>query len=291
MIKHVALGIVCVAAIGFASPPVRSADETSAPIRLAGCRIKPAEQVTLSANQSGVLDLVPQEGDPVETGQRVIQLEDGLARASLAVAERDAANDVEIRNAEAASAVARLEYEQKLEVNDRSKGAVSLAELRRAKLELDRSLLQIEQAKHKRANAILKRNESIEQLLTFHVSSSITGTVNKVLRHKGETVRQGEPVLELVNTRRVRVEGFLDAKHRRQVTKGTTVQVELEGATKPGTAMATGKIVFVDSIVQPVTKQVRVWADVDNSDELLLPGLTAIMTIMPGNPTVAASNK
>jgi multidrug efflux pump subunit AcrA (membrane-fusion protein) len=262
----------------------RGGDGTGAKIRLTGCRIKPADQVTLSVNQSGVLDSVPQEGDQVVVGQKVILLEDELARTTLSVAQKEAANDVDIRQAEAASAVARLEYEQKVEVNDRSKGAVSLAEVRRAKLELDRSVLQIEQARHKRAIAVLKRDEAAAQLKTYHVMSPIVGTVNKVLRHKGETVRQGEPIVELVNTGRVRVEGFLDVTHRRHVAPGTAVQVELEpGTGKPGSGFAAGKVVFVDSVVQPVTQKVRFWADVENTDELLLPGLTAVMTILPGN--------
>ena len=56
-------------------------------------------------------------------------------------------------------------------------------------------------------------------------------------------------------------------------------------------APATGKIVFIDSVVQPVTQQVRIWADVENTDELLLPGLTAVMSITPSRPPVAASRR
>lgn len=272
--------------------PVHGDDVAPATIRLADCRIKPADQVTLSANQNGVLNLVPQEGQVVEMGQKLIQLEDDLARVALQAAEKEAANDVDVRHAEAASAVARLEYEQKLEVNERSKGAVSISELRRTKLEMDRTVLQIEQARHKRVLAVMKRNEAVAQLRTYSVQAPVAGTVNKVLRHKGETVRQGDPVVELVNTRRVRVEGFLDVTERPRVTAGTVVHVQL-GATagKPVSPAMPGRIVFVDSVVQPVTQQVRIWADVENTNETLLPGLKAVMTIVPAEASVAAKGR
>ena len=288
------LTLVCVACLVVEGAFRLSLGDTGAAvtIRLTGCRIKPADQVTLSVNQSGVLDSVPREGDRVEAGQRVILLEDELARATLAVAEKEAANDVDLRHSEIASDAARLEHEQTIQINELSQGAITLTETRRAKLGFDRSLLQIEQAKHKQAIAVLKRDETAAQLKTFYVTAPFLGTVNKVLKHKGETVRQGEPVLELVNTRRVRVEGFLDVAHRRRVTPGTAVQVEPETRADGSVAApATGKIVFIDSVVQPVTQQVRIWADVENTDELLLPGLTAVMSITPSSPPVAASRR
>lgn len=291
LIEHAVMIIACLAT-GAAFPFVLADGGTAPTIRLTGCRIKPADQITLSVNQSGVLDSVPQEGDRVDAGQRVVLLENELAQATLAVAEKEAANDVDIRHAETASEVARLEHEQAIQVNELSKGTISLTEIRRAKLDFDRSLLQIEQAKHKQTIAVLKRNEAAAQLKTFYVIAPFVGTVNKVLKHKGEAVRQGEPVLELVNTRRVRVEGFLDVAHRRRVTPGTVVQVESEDRADGSVAApANGKIVFIDSVVQPVTQQVRIWADVENTDELLLPGLTAVMTISLGKPPVTATRR
>ena len=286
--------VMCVALlmVGASSPLVEGDEGAAAVIRLKGCRIKPADQVTLSVNQSGVLGSVPREGDRVDAGQRVILLENELAVAALAVAEKEASNNVDLRDAETASDVARLEHELAVQINELSKGTVTLTEVRRAKLEFDRSLLRIEQAKHKQAIAILKRDEAAAQLKTFYVIAPVAGTVNKVVKHKGEAVRQGEPVLELVNTRRVRVEGFLDAALRRRVAPGAAVRVEPEARDDGSVAVpVTGKIVFIDSVVQPVTQQVRIWADVENADELLLPGLTAVMSITLSSPPVAASRR
>ena len=80
LIERVVMIVACLTMGG--TFPLVHGDEGSAPaIRLTGCRIKPADQVTLSVNQSGVLDSVPREGDRVDAGQRVILLENELAQA------------------------------------------------------------------------------------------------------------------------------------------------------------------------------------------------------------------
>lgn len=45
-----------------------------------------------------------------------------------------------------------------------------------------------------------------------------------------------------------------------------------------------GEVVFVDSEVQEVSQQVRIWAKVSNTDNLLKSGLIATMRIPRPNP-------
>lgn len=281
-----------VAAMGclltLATMPLAQDGKSADVIKLLNCRIKPENQVTLSANQSGILATVPKEGDQVESGQLVVQLDSELARTAVAVAERQAEIDVDIRFAEISSDVARLEYEQAKEVNASIAGSIPLTEVRRRKLEYDRSLLQIEQSKHQQAVALLKLNEANAQLKTFSVIAPFAGAVTKVVKKTGEAVRPGEPVLELVNTRRVRIEGYIDASLRRRVAPGTPVQVEGEKLDDEALPPSLGKIVFVDTVVQPVTRQIRVCAEVDNTNESLVAGLTATMIVLP-MPAVAES--
>lgn len=269
-----------------------AADDSGTMIRITGCRIRPAEQVTLAVNQSGIIGTVPQEGDEVAAGDCIVRLEDEVARTTLAIAEKEAANETDIRYSEKANEVARLEYDQAIKVNESVKGSLTVIELRRRKLEMDRSLLQIEQAQYKQAVATLKRDEASALLKAFHVSAPFSGTVNKVLKHKGEAVRAGEPVLELVSTRRVRLEGFLDVADRRCVRSGMEVAVEPEDPSQNADKIKLkGRITFVDTLAQAVTRQVRVWADVENPEEVLLPGLTATIKISCSSNTVAKADR
>lgn len=284
---YFSLCFACVELI-FIAPTSAMGGEQTRSISLADCRIKAADQVILSANQPGAIKWIPQEGDLVKVGERLILIDDELALVSLAVAEKQALNQIDIRYSEAASEVARLEYEQSLEVNASLKGSISVTEVRRRKLEFDRSLLQIEQSTHQQQVALLKRDEAAAQLKTFLVVAPFTGVVSRVLKRKGESARQGEPILELVNTRRVRVEGFVQVAERHLIRPGTPVQVDCENGTVTDSPhFATGKIVFVDTVVQPVTRRFRVWADVDNSDGALISGLTAKMVILPAVASTA----
>jgi multidrug resistance efflux pump len=258
------------------------------PIQLASCRVMPAEQATLSIGQSGILQFAVTEGETVTAGQLVFRLQDDLAVAALAIADKESANDVECRFAQISSDVARLEYEQVVEVNGSIARAISLSDVRRRKLEFDRSVMQIEMAKHQHAVRLLKRDEAVARLATFRVQAPFDGVVTRVIKHKGESVQQGEPVAELLNSRRVRIEGFIGIAQRQHVSVGTPIRVKYvhpDALSLPVTL--TGKIMFVDAVAQPVTRQVRIWANVDNSNGELVPGLpvAAELTIRTDSST------
>lgn len=283
--------VIAVAVMTLTAVVGTAAAEEEPVLRIMGCRVKPADHVTLSANDAGIISMVPQEGDQVDAGQQIARLEDELPRTALAVAQKEAANDVEIRFAEIASEVAELEHQQAVKVNGTVKGSITMIDIRRRKLEFDQSVMRIEVAKYNQDVAVLKRDQAAAQLRAYAITAPFSGTINKVIKHKGEAIRQGDPVLELVNTRRVRVEGFLDASNRRLVRAGTPVQVRPEVSDRDQPAIAVkGKVAFVDSVVQPVTQQVRFWADVDNADEALLAGQTAeVIVTADRRPIVSKS--
>jgi multidrug efflux pump subunit AcrA (membrane-fusion protein) len=112
-----------------------------------------------------------------------------------------------------------------------------------------------------------------------------------VFKSKGEAVRQGDPIIELSSTKRVRVEGYVNVKDIWNVKRGNRVMVKLDVEDmelEVEKEVFYGKIVFVDVSAQPVTGQVRVWAEVENRDNILRAGLNARMAI---NPQVARPEK
>ncbi|RMG34254.1 MAG: HlyD family efflux transporter periplasmic adaptor subunit [Planctomycetota bacterium] len=261
-------------------------------IRLADCRVQLIDQVVLASDRPGILDFVePEEGDYVEAGVQVAGLKDEVARAALAVAKHKMENDVQKRYAEKASQVAQAEYEKALETNRRVPGTVPDIEVRRLKLAAERTLLQIEQATHEMVEARLTYEQTLADLKTYRVEAPFAGVVTRIYKRKGEAVRQGDPILELVSTRRMRVEGYLDVQHAWTVKPGHTVRVKLDvpGVDLPvESEVFEGRVVFVDKSVQPVTRKVRVWAEVTNRDDLLRAGLTATMEIFPNDRVAAA---
>lgn len=286
------------------------------------CYIRLMDQVALASGLTGVLEFVePTEGDVVNAGQTVAGLHNEVATAAFESAKRKAENTVEIRYSAAAAAVSAKEYEKALSANGwdieqyeafakgevpnpqnartfaefagiRKLTAVPEVDVERARLAAEKSVLEIEQAKYQQMIYGLDRDEAEAQLKEYAIEAPFDGIVTRVYKSKGEAVRQGDPVLEVVNTSRVRVEGYVNIKDVWAVKPGTPVKVQLElpdAELEQEKEVFDGKIVFVDVTVQPVTGGTRVWAEVANRDNILRSGLTARMTIHPEPTSVAVS--
>ncbi len=255
----------------------------SPPIVVEHCRVKLIDEVTLAADRAGVLAFVePREGDRVTAGAQVAALRDEIPRAALAVAELEAASDIELRHAQKTSQVAQAEYQSIVEAHRRNAGSFSENDLRRQKMAAERGVLEVENAEYRRVISRLKRDQALAELQTYHIAAPFEGVVMRVHRARGEAVRQGDPIVEIVNTNKVRVEGYVAFRDSWRVKPGGDVSVRLE---IPDVELEleqrrfSGRITFVEERVEPVTGQVRVWAEVENREGLLKAGLAAIMTI------------
>lgn len=256
------------------------------PIQLDRCRIQLQDHVTLASGQLGILEeVLPEEGDFVQRQDVIARLNDEVARAAWERAKKEASNDVEIRYAMKAAEVSNAEYAKALDANRRVPGAVPDIEVQRLKLAAEKGRLSVEQAQHRFLVAGLTAKEAEATLKTYSISAPFDGIVTRVFKKKGEAVRQGDPILELVSTDTVRVEAYLTTKDMHRVQRGDYVRVRLD---IPDVELDIereafeGRIVFVDPQVQPVTGQVRIWAEVHNRDNILRSGLTAVMVIEPG---------
>jgi multidrug resistance efflux pump len=262
-------------------------------VHIDDCTVKLIDRVVLASDRPGILDFVgPEEGAAVQIGQQVAGLRDEVAAAALAVAEKQAENDIEIRYARKAAEVAKAEYEKAELANKGLKGTFPEVEVLRLKLAAERSVLQIEQAKHQLEVNRLTRDQAAAELQTFRVEAPFDGVVTRVYKSKGEALRQGDPILELASTERVRVEGYVNIRDAWNVKPGARVHVQLDIPDVELDAereRLDGRIVFVDVAAQQVTLLVRVWAEVANPKNILRAGLNAKMTVFPGERATAAS--
>lgn len=258
------------------------------------CRIVLIRQVTLACDRSGVVRSVEiHEGDAVPAQQQVVLIADEVARANLAVAEKKASNDVDVRFNQKARDVAEIEYQKNVEANDKaaakSKGegkqtvvAVSLLEIEKLKLAAQKASLSIEQAENELALNKLTAEQVRAELATHAVIAPFAGVVTRVYKHPGEAVRQGDPILELVNVDRVRIEGRVALPDVRAIKLKHKVRVKLNDPDfdlPEESEEFEGRVTFVDVTVDPVTRETRVWAEVENRDNILRAGLMAEMVI------------
>ena len=253
---------------------------------LSKCQVKLIDSVTLASDRPGVIAYVePEEGDSVRKKQQIVLLKDEIAAAMLNVAKKKAENDVQIRFAKAAGEVARLEYEKMLDANRKVLGAFPAIDVEKAKLNWDKAVLQAENAELEFSVAKLEVAKAEEELKSFKVEAPFDGKVRRILKREGEAVRQGDPILELVSTRRVKVEGYLPIEDVGNVKPGDTVLVQIDIPNRDleiEKEIFEGKVVFIDPLVSPVTHAARVWAEVHNPGERLIEGLYTKMKIQHG---------
>jgi len=270
-------------------------------IRMEKCRIKLIDQVTLASDRTGILKMMEfKEGETVTKGTQVALIADEVAVATLAVAEKKASNEVEIEFAKVAKAAAEVEHRRLEDANERaarreqesgrkpdetttSGRSVSLLEIDKAKLAADKAALQIEQAHHDLAVNKLDRDVKAAELRTYQVRSEFEGIVTRVFKKKGESIRQGDPIVEVVNTDRVRVEGRIKLEDLRFAKQGGRVRVRLsvDDLDLPEEKVVfEGKITFVDLVSDPIQKTTHVYAEVQNRDNILRAGLDAEMEIV-----------
>lgn len=245
-------------------------------------------EATLATDQPGTLDYVSaREGERVVKGEVIAKLQSNVAEAALAVAEKKASSQIDILYAEAAYEVAVKELQKSKTANLIDPGNVPAIDIARLELSAERARLQIEKAKLDHQVALLERNQREAELARYTIESPLNGIVTEVLKYPGEAVQQGDPIMHVVNTDVVRVEGFVSVAEAARIKPGDPVKarIGIDRLDEPPLELADmifeGIVMFVDPTVANVGGDIRVWARVENPDNLLKAGLPAKLTILP----------
>ena len=269
-------------------------------VRVEKCKIALLDHVKLASDRSGILKHVEyKEGDTVGRGNRVVLIADEVAIANLDAAQKKASNEVEIKFAMVSKDSAEKELEIMNRANEAAPGkesegsrqTVAQMEVIKAKLAVDKAKLSIEQARHELALNKLNALVTAAELKTYSVLAEFDGVVTKIYKKKGEAVKQGEEVADIVNTDRVRVEGRIKLNDLRYAKQGSKVFVRLKvaGYDLPGeNEVFEGKITFVDLVSDAIKYDTRIYAEVKNRDNILRAGLSADMEIEIDEQPVAA---
>lgn len=293
---RVAIVFVCLSGLSLTNSAIAQSK-----VEIDDCRILPRQWVRLATDRIGVIaSIEPEEGDKVKQGAVVVRLKDEVPQSVVNKAKKKIENDVEIRYAQAAYNLAVAELKANNEVNKRRPGTIPDTEIERLKLAATKADLQIEQARHQHDVDQLDLQEAQAQLNSFRIFAPFPGTVIRRYKDVGEALQQGETVLEVVRTDLLKVEGNIEIErlNAHGIKTGNSVTVQYSGKDRQlisGSTAFPGKIIFVDSVVQAVTRRVRIVAEIVNTDGKLQAGLSATMTIDPKviieKPTLALGNK
>jgi macrolide-specific efflux system membrane fusion protein len=255
--------------------------------------LTPIEELEVPAQEAGVLSRVTvSEGALVRPSELLAQIDDrdaalekSRAEIELQSAQRNAKNDIKVQVAKKAAEVAAAELQRALDSRERYPKSVSETEVDRLRLSAERAALELEQAKYDYETAQLALRVSENQLQQAErrierrrIVAPATGRVVQIFRRQGEWVEPGQPVVRMLRIDQLKAVGFLDAATLAEDPTGRPVVFR---TTLPGEDAAefSGKITFVHSEVHPVNGQVDFWAEIENPDLKLRPGLQGTLTI------------
>jgi multidrug resistance efflux pump len=261
--------------------------------------VRELDQVSVPAQQDGLIaELFVRRGHSVTAQQIIseldktdINLKRSVAESELTHLKAKAENDGPVEAAD--TAVRRAEKEDQL-LSELGKNAVYLelfrtrnnfekasAELRSAKSQLLQDTLQVDVKMNqlKQLEYDLKRNT---------VRSPYDGVVNELLKHQGEWVRQGDPIVKITRMDKLLVEGFLDsAQVSPNSVIGATAKVSIQ-------AMNGNRTEFEGLVIEhPAPKleldgKFPVWVEIENRQAedrnsrlqwLIRPGMNGTMTV------------
>ncbi len=271
------------------------------PLVVESARLRLTKQIDVPARAQGLLaSMSVSEGDMVQVGSPLAQIDDAEAtllqkRATLELElqKEKVNNDVAIRTAQKAVDYHRAQRDRLDHAAHNLPGSVSASELEEHRFNAVQAELKLEDAQHDhRIDQQTMALKGVEVDLGKHnveirrIVSPLNGVVVEILKHPGEWVEPGEKVLRIVSIDRLRAEGLIHVSKlpANLVGAPVTISVELPGK---GATTFSGKVIFVSPEISPVNGQTRVWAEIDNTDGQLRPGLRPQMKIQMPGPTNA----
>lgn len=278
-----------------AKPAPSTADKSSkSAIDVQSVVLRLLEEAEVPAQEAGVItDVAVREGQRVKQGELLTQIDDQVAklaaeatRAKYDIAKAKATNDVRLRFAKKSTEVSQAELQRSTESIERFAKSVSQSQLDVEKLTVQKNQLEGEQATHEQQIATLEMrqqecelNAARTQIARRRVVAPFDGVIVQIYARKGEWAEPGQKALRIVSVDRLKAEGFIRAEDATEHVVGRPIRLVID----PGGEQYTfaGKIVFVSPEVDPITGQVRIWAEIDNRDGRLRPGQPARMVVGP----------
>jgi RND family efflux transporter MFP subunit len=245
------------------------------------------ERSNVAALREGVIERMELDiGMPVAAGKPIGYLHSELAALGVKKAQI-ASNSVGPKakaQAQKELAAAVVAINQRLA--SRGKNLVSYEEMQKAEAELKVAQAMVVEADEKyqldKAELALAERAFDEHT----IKAPFEGIVIERMKHPGESVRANEAVVRLGNLSRLRAYFYVPLDYSYRVKEGQIIEFrpklgDRNAAPNPiEQKRFRGKITFVDPQLQPVVETARrVYAELDNKDLELSPGLKGTATI------------
>ena len=237
-----------------AAPVNVGADEAVSAITM------PIEDITLSFVQSGrVAKIHVKEGDLVQPGQLLVQLDDTAEQTQLLMLKEQSEDMTEVEGRRALLEQKRV-YLERLQWAA-GRGSATEMEVKDARLEVQIAEFSLKKAEFDHEQNIRKYDEAKIRLNNMSLKSPIEGRVEKVEIDVGESIDGLVKALRIVKTDPLWIDVHKPLERRSPLKRGQTVRVVFPGSEK---APVNGKIIFIATVADAASSTLRVRIEVPN---------------------------
>lgn len=225
---------------------------------------------SLSPRVSGLVSKVHVDaGDRVAAGRTLVELDAALAKLSL-------------RRAEAALEEARAQLAESSRLRDEAASLVEKKFLPQTRLSAAEAEQRVAAAAVDRLEA--ERRQQAEIVRRHSVIAPFAGVVSRKLTDAGEWVETGTPVLDLVDTARLRIDVQVPQEHYRAIDVGAPARVQLD--SQAGRVLK-GKVSARVSVNNPGARTFLARVELAGRDAQMAPGMSArVSLVLRGDETV-----
>jgi multidrug efflux pump subunit AcrA (membrane-fusion protein) len=295
---HRCLFVVACILCSFAMAQESPTNHTDETLEIPDVQITLITHARLSTAESGrIREVLVETGDIVDEGTPLIRLDDRLLRLQIDVAKLEAdiakiesENDVDLRFADKSLLVAEADLRRSQQAVRSYPKSISESELDQLKLLRERSKLAGEQAQRalniKTLTSQLrqKQAEVVEQRVEqMQIVAPVSGMVVEILKHKGEWANVGDTVVRIIQIDKLRAEAFVDGtKYSQAALLHAPLTLYVKIPPSETESVFEGEVSFVSPEVSPIHGEIRIWADIKNSEtSALRPGVRGRLIIEP----------
>lgn len=213
---------------------------------------------SLSSRVSGLVDSVAVDaGDQVTVGETLIQLDTALAELALA-------------RTRAAVEEARAQLDEARRLRDEARKLQGSRTIPETQVRATEAEVAIREAALQRLQ--VEQSEQAERLRRHTLVAPFAGVIANKLTESGEWIDTGTPVLELVETERLRLDVRAPQRLHQSIraTMPVTVRSEVLGKDE-----ISGEVQTLVPVNDPDVRTFLVRIQIDNRDNLLMPGMSA----------------
>ncbi len=252
-------------------------------IKIDAAQLQLIVNVEVASRDAGIIESIGfSEGSEVSADDILVRLDRdsesanvSSARSELEIASEESENDIDLRYAKVSQDVNRKVYQRSLNATKQYAKSVSKTELERLKLEFERAKLSGEQAQRtatvKELTVELKKAQlelASVRLENREIKSPVGGVVVQVYRQVGEWVQPGQPIARVIDLKKLKVSCRCQLKDAAPESIGEEAVFIHDGKEFKA------KVVFASPEIDPDVQDFIVWAEVENADGALKPGMS-----------------